>query len=202
MIKIIGDPHGKLSEYVQIVLNAERFGEKTLTVGDNGFLQNWAAGEHFLAGLDGGFENHKWLGGNHDIYPNTQFKQSLSDYGIWQGIFYIRGAYSIDRAKRIEGVDWYREEELNYSEMLSCMEMWEKEKPNYVVSHACPQSVQEKCFNITDRSSTSIFLQELFEIHQPKIWVFGHFHRTVITNEKNTSFVCLAELQTINIIIK
>ena len=201
-IKLIGDVHGKLDQYKKIVLGAERYGDKTISLGDNGFESEWLDGEKFLSGLDGGLENHKWLAGNHDFYPNyPRFGQSLGDFGVWNDVFFIRGAESIDRHRRIEGRDWFREEELNYLEGFNCFKLYEQTKPDFVVSHTCPSLIKEDIFGYTDNDCTSSLLQQLFEIHQPKIWVFSHMHNSIIYSHLNTTFVCLAELQTLTLII-
>lgn len=198
--KIIGDPHGKLTPYFALVNQAEKYGENTLTVGDNGFETEWRIGESFLRQLDGGFDRHKWLGGNHDIYPNyPKFSQALPDFGEWNGLFFIRGANSIDRASRIEGVDWFRDEQLSYAQMLECLDCYEQTKPNWVITHDCPQSVRKSCFGFDEKDVTSSFLEELFQIHQPKIWIFGHYHISTLYCQNNTSFICLNELQTLNL---
>lgn len=194
--KIIGDPHGKLVPYFNIVQKSEHYGENTLSVGDNGFLQEWQLGEQFLSRYEGGFDRHKWLGGNHDVYPNSQFKQSLPNYGEWNGIFFAKGARSIDKHLRIEGIDWFREEELSYAEMTECLDIYEQLKPKFVVTHDCPQSVRQTCFGFQEKDNTSFFLQQLFEIHQPQIWVFGHYHIGTTFYDNSTTFICLAELQT------
>lgn len=200
-IKIIGDPHGKLPQYKEIVLKAEYYGDKTISLGDNGFESEWIEGEKFLGGLDGGFENHKWLGGNHDFYPNDQFKQSLGDFGFWNNLFFVRGAKSIDRAHRIEGVDWFREEELSYSQMSKCYDLFDQHRPDFVISHTCPQSISESVFGFSDKNSTSIFLEDLFQLHQPKVWIFGHMHTNITHYAGDTIFICLAELQTTTLVI-
>ena len=159
-------------------------------------------GEKFLSGLDGGLENHKWLAGNHDFYPNyPRFSQSLGDFGVWNDVFFIRGAKSIDRHHRIEGRDWFREEEMSYIEMTKCIELYEQTKPDFVISHTCPAFIKNDIFGYSDNDNTSILLKQLFEFHQPKIWVFGHMHNSIIYSHLNTTFVCLAELQTMNLVI-
>lgn len=38
---------------------------------------------------------------------------------------------------------------------------------------------------------TGLLLQNMLEIHAPKLWVFGHFHQDKVFLYKNTLFVCL-----------
>lgn len=198
-ITLIGDPHGKTINYNCIVSDCEQRGEKTLTVGDNGFEKQWVDGEKFLNTIPNGTINHKWLGGNHDVYPNNHFAQSLGDFGVWNGIFFVRGANSIDKAQRIEGRDWFREEEMDYSQMLECFDLYESVKPEIVVSHDCPQSVMEFMFGYTEKSRTRTLLEEMFRIHQPKTHLFGHHHCSREAFCGNTEFICLKELETLTL---
>lgn len=197
---LIGDLHGKISQYKELIKVAEGFNEKTITLGDNGFYSEWVIGEEFLSGLDGENRRHKWLGGNHDFYPNKDFKQSLGDFGIWENIFYVRGAKSIDRGHRVTGLDWFPDEELEYSRCMEAMDLYESIKPDYMISHTCPQSIKEKMFGFFDKDSTTVFLENLLlKIHRPKVWVFGHFHQNKVFHEDGTTFICLGELQQINL---
>lgn len=43
---------------------------------------------------------------------------------------------------------------------------------------------------------TSQALQQMFEVHQPKYWIFGHYHLTCSFVERGTEFQCLGELAT------
>jgi hypothetical protein len=50
---------------------------------------------------------------------------------------------------------------------------------------------QRKYENITGWA-----LQELYNIHQPKLWIFGHWHRSKTIQHGKTKFMCLDELET------
>lgn len=43
-----------------------------------------------------------------------------------------------------------------------------------------------------------MMLQKMLEIHAPKVWVFGHYHKDWQSNIEGTKFVCLNELCTLN----
>lgn len=188
---VIGDIHGKLDKYANIVRFADFYGYNTLTVGDNGFQKEWEWG---LKNLN--VEKHRWLMGNHDFYPYLNCSLSLGNYGIiYDKYFFVRGAKSIDRSHRLEGYDWFSNEELSYKEMLDCLTLYEESKPKIVITHECPDIVCEELFGINEHSSTRKFLNELFDIHQPDFWFFGHFHKSRKKNIKGCQFQCLAELE-------
>jgi len=42
-------------------------------------------------------------------------------------------------------------------------------------------------------------LQIMFDMHRPKLWIFGHYHQDFDDVIKGTRFVCLNELKTITI---
>jgi len=188
-ITIIGDVHGKIYEYKKIINNSKF----TIQVGDFGFKE-----EHQWHLMNVDSSKHKINFGNHDDYSFLHEKHSLSNYSIDKNnnLMTIRGAFSIDRRYRIEGRDWWANEELNYNEMLEVVDIYAKEKPKIVVSHDCPQIIRQHLFGVTEKSITSNGLQTMFETHQPDIWLFGHHHRSKNVNINGTQFICLNELET------
>ena len=163
----------------------------SIQLGDFGFKR-----EHdwFIENIDSNV--HKINFGNHDYYPYLNEPHSLGNYQYSDGIFTVRGAWSIDRDYRREGVDWFADEEMNYTEMMACLNYYEKIKPRIVVSHECPNTPREEFFNIWNQSNTSHILEAMFQIHQPETWIFGHHHspRNQVIN--GTRFICLPELGT------
>lgn len=190
-LAIIGDVHGKVSEYLEII---KRY-THSIQLGDFSIKRS----DYIIQEMNGFSKNHKILQGNHDYYPIEGLKSVLEDYNSLElggkQIFYVRGASSIDRHMRTEGVDWFREEELTYLQGRDCLGAYEKAKPSIVVSHDCPQFVAQTLFGISESSFTRILLQQLFYIHKPKLWVFGHHHKSKDLNLQNCRFVCLNELE-------
>lgn len=201
MITLIGDLHGKIRQYKDIVLKESKMGNKTISLGDNGFKEEWDHMEKWLFHKERRRDNikpndHVWLGGNHDYYPNKQYKHSLGDFGTWNNIFFVRGALSIDKHRRIEGIDYFSSEELTYSEGQECIDEYLKIKPDYVISHECPYVIKSNYFGYDNKNSTSNLLQHMFEEHKPKLWIFGHYHKSVQFDWNGTTFICLDELET------
>jgi predicted phosphodiesterase len=206
MTTIIGDVHGKFEAYKQITNDCEY----SVQIGDMGLDYSY-----LFYNLDD--KKHKFLGGNHDNYDQyPAVKHSLGDYGDREvgglDFFFIRGAFSVDIGYRLVGThgnmsgydSWWNQEELNYAQMRDCEELYKKSKPRVVLTHTAPhQAITDNFSNdLLIRlglghdfcSKTSGFLQVLFELHQPDIWVFGHFHKDIKDTINGTEFICLPEL--------
>lgn len=188
---VIGDVHGKINKYHQMI---RRYGCKTIQVGDFGFKlhHNW-----HLKNVDS--DNHKINFGNHDDYNYLHSKHSLGDYSYFDGIMTVRGAYSIDRWLRTEGLDWWCNEELSYADMQNAIDFYVDKKPDVMITHDCPRSIRKQVFNIHEKSITSDGLQAMFESHQPKLWIFGHHHKDMSEIIDGCRFICLDELSVYNV---
>ncbi len=199
-LTIIGDVHGKVEHYKQIIDNCEF----SICVGDFGFKKEWEWLSNYLNELDHckrEFQSH-WVNmGNHDYLPwlYSSYSTKNTTYFNNESIFTIRGADSIDKHLRREGTDWFPNEELNYQEQLEAFDFYSKVKPKIVISHDCPQSVMERLFGYPEKSQTRQMLQAMFEEHQPDLWVFGHHHKSKDEMINGTRFVCLSELETLTI---
>ncbi len=221
LFRIIGDVHGKFKQYVELAEGAEY----SLCVGDVGFNYN------YLDRLDP--EHHKCIGGNHDNYTPIECtackgkkcekcemrgywfcllsKHFLKDYGVWEvpgfgPIFYVRGAWSIDKHFRTPMVSWWKDEELTREQFGRANQYYQEVKPDFVVTHTCPASVIHEFFkpnmfgDKTTENLTERQLDWLYTYHQPKKWFFGHWHQNwtkeleEFRTRKKTEFTCLAEL--------
>ncbi len=190
ILRLIGDVHGQFADYLDIAQGADY----SIQVGDIGWSKDARAPLEFMRALDA--ENHKVIAGNHDCYSEDgtgfyhQTPHFLGDFGVYNvsgfgDIFFVRGERSVDMKCRVEGESWWPHEELNYIEGRKAIELYKITKPQFVVTHGCPASLiphvtgpsnmlQE--WNWSDHSSTAELLQQMWEIHQPKTWVFGHYH--------------------------
>ena len=194
---IIGDVHTKIKLYHEIISECV----ESIQVGDFGFQKSWDWLEANVS------LNHKVNMGNHDYIPYLNKPHSLGNWSFERGIFTIRGANSIDIHKREEGLDWFRNEELNYQETNDVFDAYLRIKPEIVVTHDCPASVAEILFGMPTsgvnkqffKSTTRELLQGLFEEHQPRLHLFGHHHKSKDMIINGTRFICLAELETYNL---
>jgi len=201
-LRFIGDVHGKQSQYTGIATKAVH----SIQLGDVGFDYKWI--DRNLPS-----DTHKILGGNHDNYTivNGVFVEQtphfLGDFGIYTvpefgDIFYVRGGQSIDRKYRKEGVSWWPLEEITYDQATQALELYTQTKPSFVISHECPESLldyvgmpREEALNWGIRPSmTAKLLEQMFQFHQPKWWLFGHHHKDWNMEINGTNFCCLNEL--------
>lgn len=195
-ITLIGDVHGKYKRYHEIIREKDRH-EYTIQLGDFGFDYTT------LKNVDP--KNHVFIGGNHDQYDIiNDVPNYLGDYGHvnnFNGIdfFFFRGAYSIDRQYRTIGIDWWENEQVSIDQFMKARELYKDIKPDIMITHDCPQEIVLQMLRPGDRvfeNNTSWALQELFNIHQPKMWFFGHWHKSRQIQHGNTKFICLNELET------
>jgi hypothetical protein len=194
-ITLIGDLHGKYKNYHEIIREKDRH-PYTIQLGDFGF--NYET----LKNVD--YTKHKIIGGNHDNYSSINDSLNyLGDcgYSTLNGInfFYYRGAYSIDRQFRTIGIDWWEQEQVTIDQFMKARELYREIKPDIVLTHDCPDEVSLRILDRNQRkyeNLTGWALQELFNIHQPKMWRFGHYHKSWNMNISGTDFKCLNELET------
>ena len=188
---VIGDVHGKIDNYWKILQKHKK--GRSIQVGDFGFKKQH---DWHLNNID--WTQHQINFGNHDDYTFLNEPHSLSNwsYSYESKIMTVRGAFSVDKEFRIKDIDWWENEELNYEEMSNAIGHYLFNKPKIMITHDCPQSVREFLFGITDKSLTTNGLQQMFELHQPDLWIFGHHHKSKTETINGTKFICLSELET------
>ena len=184
----IGDIHGRFAQYLQL---RAQFSD-TFQVGDFGF--------GFPDSMDVAVvpedPHHRFIRGNHDN-PEIcrQHPNCLPDYGYFDDmqLFFVSGAFSIDKQYRIPGVSWWEDEELSMLMLTDVITRYKEIKPRYMVSHDCPKTAQIHMFprslSRNYPNVTKAALQEMYECHQPEIWVFGHWHEMKISDVGSTKFV-------------
>lgn len=182
-MRYIGDVHGDYGLYCAAVEGAL----ETIQVGDFGIgfgAEAWTSDP-----------NHRFIRGNHDNPHLARKKPNHIDSGSEGDHFFVGGGWSIDHRYRTPGVSWWPEEEHLWSELDELIDEFRQVKPRVVVSHEAPRSVIEawigKKVYPPGPSRTSLALQEMLEIHQPELWVFGHWHQRLDRVINGTRFVCL-----------
>lgn len=208
-LRIVGDVHGMTVKHVNLVKDCDY----SLQIGDMAF--NYDA----LAYLDS--DRHWFFGGNHenmDAYYDCP--NAIGDYGhIKMGeipLFFIRGAFSIDKKLRLEAElrgeqkTWWSKEQLSIPELSDAMDSYTNSKPDLMVTHTAPLEIAKmvgtdgalKMYGLDPKNfttNTQEALQLCFDIHKPKVWIFGHFHKEWVLDYKGTLFICLNELDYIDI---
>lgn len=197
---IIGDVHGKWPMYYNLIRNMD----KSIQLGDMGIgFQGHKHPLHWDA-------NHVFFRGNHDNpevcrnHPNC-----IGDWGTYEDIFFVAGAWSIDWQYRTQGLDWWVDEELSQDELEKVIEKYQKEKPDRVVTHDAPfrfcQMIKDgdpkpSGWGAEVRSTrTTIALDAMLQIHRPKVWVVGHWHYRKTFELDGMKLEVLPELGTIEI---
>ncbi len=149
--------------------------------------------------------NDFWfIRGNHDN-PDLCRKHPryLGDWGAHETMFWVSGAWSFDHHYRVEGVDWWRDEELSTADGNLAFEAYVEAKPRVMVTHDGPASLFSNGgpMELYDfqRTSTATLLQAMFEAHQPEVWLFGHHHKSTAFTVGPTHFRCLAICETLTL---
>lgn len=205
---LIGDIHGKWQAYSEILKTANV--DRTVQVGDFGWgFHGQDTGvmpgrvlalETAMDTYNGG--DNRYIRGNHDnpaMCKQHRFCIDDLTYEPDTGIMFMGGAWSIDRAWRTEGIDWWADEELSYNDLQTAIDVYESVKPRIMVTHECPEDVVGKMFPWYRKefsSRTRDALGTMFYLHKPELWVFGHWHTNADRVVDNTRFVCLNELNT------
>jgi predicted phosphodiesterase len=195
----VGDVHAKWHKLARIIYENPEY--DIIQVGDFGIGFGVNIPKEELP------ENFYFIRGNHDKESEcAEYSNYLGLFGYSEklDIFYVGGAYSIDKSLRTPYLDWWDDEELNYTQSLACIDLYEKIKPAVVVSHDCPFNQRKILLShVTDESnrssSTVRLLDELYSIHQPTIWIHGHLHIQQTNKLENTLFVGLKELGCVKI---
>lgn len=188
-IRFIGDVHAKIDKYIPLTYNIE----KSVQLGDMG--AGFVDIPVFHAGC-------RWIRGNHDN-PKIAFEhpRCIRDGTVEGDIMYLGGAWSIDRAYRTEGVDWWPDEELSILELDNCISTAIAQHPKIMVTHDCPEVVLKDLFGYihTFPNRTSQALNTIYDYCKPDIWIFGHHHQNVDMVVGRTRFICLDELKYIDL---
>jgi len=192
-LRVVGDTHGEREPITKMLQTCNSYA-LTIQLGDFGV---GFGAEAYLPRVSS--DRFKVLPGNHDNYSLlAQYPHNLGRFGVFEfagyKIFYVGGAYSIDQHSRIEGVSWWRNEELSYVEAEECLQLWETVCKNValVLSHDGPPEFTKHILkSMPEDTHTGRLLQEMYKIHQPKQWIIGHWHKSFRKKIGKTAFRCL-----------
>lgn len=206
--RFIGDVHGKFQQYKKIIAQA---GGPTIQVGDMGVgfkvrgadgEDRWSANPPHARMVEDG--PHRFIRGNHDN-PDvcSRHSQWIPDGTLMttadNKVMFIGGALSIDKAFRTEGYSWWADEELSDKALWLLVDRFVKERPDIMVTHECPELVAEKLMANVGKldipSRTRQAFSSMLSLHQPKLWIFGHWHMSWEGVIDGCKFVCLNELE-------
>lgn len=218
-LRVIGDVHAQIEvddllkrggrPYLELIAGAEY----SVQIGDMG---DGLAYDQLRAHVDPA--RHRFFPGNHDHYDRLP-PHALGDFGLvsFGGVefFFVRGAESSDREKLVRlGRElgktlWHEQEQLTAEQMQVAEQAYWAARPNIMLTHDAPTEIARTVWSTIppDRrageifrpSRTNQFLARLFEIHEPRLWLFGHHHRDWRERVGSTLFVCVGELSVVEI---
>lgn len=211
MTTLIGDVHGKYRQYREII----RDKRDTIQLGDMGVgfkkisaapdAWEWLPNPPYDAMFAG---NHRFIRGNHDN-PQVcaRHNQWIPDGTVENDVMFIGGGLSIDKHLRLEGYSWWPDEELSQAEWEPVVDKYLAVKPRIMLTHECPEQAAAHLFGVLTSqgyklewpSITRQAFQAMWDGHEPELWVFGHWHQSKDAKMRGTRFVCLNELETMEI---
>lgn len=176
----VGDIHGNESVIRDVIAKYPTC--KIIQVGDFGI-----GFETFTVD----FLQFQFIRGNHDNPFICQEISTCHDtyfYDHENSILFISGAESIDKHLRVEGVSWWKDEELSLNEMYKLLSDLENlPTPKMVVTHDAPSKYVESVFGSIlyrpNNSRTSVFLDHVLGVwtdrgNVPEYWIHGHYHKS------------------------
>jgi Icc-related predicted phosphoesterase len=196
-MRFIGDVHGNFDAYLAIIEGVD----KSIQCGDMGI----GFGLDFpKVNLD-----QMFIRGNHDNPTEcAEIANWIKDGTFFEedSIFCLGGAWSIDweyRQRYEESTGrkvWWPNEECSIPKLQKIIDYYIECKPEVVVTHDCPTIMAREIHSQHewDKSKTRQALDAMFEAHKPDVWIHGHHHINKTVDIKGTRFICLAELQFID----
>ena len=117
-------------------------------------------------------------------FPRIRY---FCDWGFYTidglSVLVISGAYSVDKYYRLaQGYKWFENEQLAPFEREACMRNAKYKAFDLVLSHTCPLSLQPTDLFLrgldqsTVDNSMEIWLEELANKVEWKLWLFAHYH--------------------------
>lgn len=207
-LRVCADTHEKYQQHLKRIRDVDY----SIHLGDWGFRND------VFNGLD--YSCHIFLAGNHTNFDDYYTIPNFLPHGFGPynhaglDFFYLSGAFSIDWQYRVKmeragkwPKTWWEEEQLSTLKLVNAIDLYSKIKPEVVFTHDCPASIVGQ---IVDNNSgfleswgydsktfttrTTEALEEMFKIHQPKLWIFGHYHVDKDITINGTRFICRREL--------
>lgn len=208
-ILVLGDSHCD-AEHIDFAYDkAERFNcDAIFVVGDFGWWTNFKDGHEFLRFCSLRARRTEiplyWLDGNHEYHPDLVamvedeghdgfieldqhfYYSPRGNTWVWDDVRFMTlgGAFSIDRANRILGIDWFEEEMISEDDVDYCIDQGEVD---VLLCHDAPAEVDmnaefatkgrrmykdhiEGTFRNRER------LQRVVNACNPNVVVHGHWH--------------------------
>ena len=216
---ILGDTHAEwkmLNHEIDTYLRGDHIKKnKTLDIivcGDFGYWPNFEKYSLDKINTYGGRVQIYFCPGNHENWWSLPKTNEITE--VHENIFYCPfgstkkfngnnilfcgGAESTDKNVRSIGYDWFPEE------VISLQDMENLPKNNIdpidvVISHTYPKIIEEKLrvewlYTNKNNDPSCKLLDYVFNMYNPKLWIFGHLHVSRTINYEGTKFVCLNQI--------
>ena len=197
VVRIIGDVHGQHGRYVELIKKPKY----SVQLGDMNF--NYSQFVHIDP------TKHVFIPGNHDNYEALPCHALPGDFGTYSvaelnfDFFYIRGAYSVDKKWRTQGLTWWPQEEISWASCNKLINTVKELQPRVILSHDCPSVCHEYGVVTNDLklgcSKTTAVMDAVWDECAPSLWLFGHHHNDWERTLDGTRFICLNELSFVDI---
>lgn len=207
VVRFIGDTHCSLYTIDRMLAGCD----KTIHVGDVG-IGFYPRLDEDIKKLYAKYEgSHRFIRGNHDNVDvmRRDFEGYFIDDGFYDkedDMFFVGGAFSINKNSLVENVDWWPSEQVTKEQYDVILENYKKIKPSVVVSHDLPFKIGKSIFGMfifdIKENITSRLLQEMYEFHQPKLWICGHWHDSRSYYENGTNFIVVDKSSCVEIDLK
>jgi len=105
----------------------------------------------------------------------------------------IGGATSNDKEHRTLDISYWEQETLNYKEQDKILQAIEDNPDiDMIISHTFPSFIIDEMLgnSIKKTCLVSIFLDEVYKLLKPKLWIGGHLHVNKDIQYENTRFIC------------
>lgn len=211
--RLIGDIHGMVRDYQAYSIGD--FDGPTIQVGDFGI--GFGQSDYWVESVNDFHKDgkHRFIRGNHDkpSMCRSEMVGWIPDGTIENETMFIGGAWSIDGPdaapgwyRRTENVDWWADEQCSDEQFYRFIELYSFARPRIMITHDCPQKVSREMFfqtgivkGVEYKTRTAQAFDAMLDIHQPDFWFFGHWHHTMRHKYGNTTFMCLGELDYIDV---
>lgn len=187
---VFGEMHGQMEYFYPKIRQRYKHFDELIIAGEEGF--------GFPGDIDRIMHDYgksitsrpyiRFIRGNHsDVDKCREFNYEglsfIEDGTIDDGILFVGGAESIDKALRIPGLTWWETEELSIPEFDAILNKVEnnKEQIHTVISHDVPREVQHLVLpqhKEIIKTRTDAYLEEIRQILNGyvKNWYFAHYH--------------------------
>ena len=201
--RVIGDVHGLKYDLSILLDNIPEDVTSVIQVGDMGV--GFGQSDYWHESLDEMMSNvnARFIRGNHDNPSVCKTMGTWIPDGLVENdTMFIGGAWSIDHRWRKMGIDMWEDEELSHEELDRVISVYDLVRPSIMITHDCPLSVSNELFiangkslsNQQYKTRTGQAFDAMFAMHQPKVWIFGHWHSDADKVINGTRFICLNEL--------